>query len=322
MTATTTAFAPASYGETREHIELFTADLHFGDPRAVLSRRYGSGEAATAAYDRDIVYGLALAVCRAAQKHPGVPVRLHVVGDLSSGRTHDDALHALAMMGRVREIVEQELPGTELVLVLYPGNHDSCSQIQPWGLDRRTLFLRQPGVSPARPSRGKHAAPARHQEGSGHPGQFDLVTDHAIMRMQLSDGTHQDVLIAHLPYWRLGDGRERFEKNSREPRLEQWRLPDLGLPLIHGHTHSPDRHVVHGEPGQEETDLTMLCVSHDAWAGQYGVATQEDISEWLVAWKHTFPPLPGQGKSGARVVPERIKYDWRREVPLSLTKGE
>ena len=295
---------PASYGETREYSELFTADLHFGDPRAVLSRRYGSGEAATAAYDRDIVHGLALAVCRAAQKRPGVPVRLHVVGDLSSGRTHDDALHALAMMRRVREIVEQELPGTELILVLYPGNHDSCSQIQPWGLDRRALFLRKAHEPPA-PSGAGHAAP-------GHPGQFDVVTDHAVLRMQLRDGTHQDVLVAHLPYWRLGDGRERFEKHSRKPRLKQWRLPDLGLPMIHGHTHSPDRHVVHGAPGREEIDLTMLCVSHDAWAGQHGVATQEDVSEWLVAWKRAFPPLPGQGRNGARAVPERIKYDWRR----------
>lgn len=318
MTATTTAFAPASYGETREHIELFTADVHFGDPRAVLSRRYGSGEAATAAYDRDIVHGLALAVCRAAQARPGVPVRLHVVGDLSSGRTHDDALHALTMMGRVREIVEQELPGTELILVLYPGNHDSCSQIQPWGLERRALFLREARDQPTAPSHDKHAA----SDYSAHPGQFDVVTDHAVMRMQLHDGTHQDVLVAHLPYWRIGDGRERFEKHSREPRLEQWRLPDLGLPMIHGHTHSPDPHVVHGAPGQEKTDTTALCVSHDAWAHQHGVATMDDVSRWLVQWKSDFPPLPGQGKSGARAVPERIKYDWRREASLSPTKGE
>ena len=39
------------------------------------------------------------------------------------------------------------------------------------------------------------------------------------------------VLLSHLPYQGGGD-------HTAEDRFNQWRLPDLGVPLIHGHTHS------------------------------------------------------------------------------------
>lgn len=42
------------------------------------------------------------------------------------------------------------------------------------------------------------------------------------------------VLISHLPYDGDSDGGDR-------DRFEQWRLRDLGRPLIHGHTHSSQR---------------------------------------------------------------------------------
>ena len=39
------------------------------------------------------------------------------------------------------------------------------------------------------------------------------------------------VLLSHMPYQGGGD-------HTAEDRFNQWRLPDLGTPLIHGHTHS------------------------------------------------------------------------------------
>ena len=39
------------------------------------------------------------------------------------------------------------------------------------------------------------------------------------------------VLLSHFPYQGGGD-------HTAEDRFNQWRLPDLGVPLIHGHTHS------------------------------------------------------------------------------------
>lgn len=42
-----------------------------------------------------------------------------------------------------------------------------------------------------------------------------------------------NVLMSHFPYQGAGEGERELEE-----RYPQWRLPDLGLPLLHGHTHS------------------------------------------------------------------------------------
>lgn len=42
----------------------------------------------------------------------------------------------------------------------------------------------------------------------------------------------QKFLLSHYPY----DG-----DHTREERYDQWRLRDLGVPIIHGHTHSSER---------------------------------------------------------------------------------
>jgi calcineurin-like phosphoesterase family protein len=56
-----------------------------------------------------------------------------------------------------------------------------------------------------------------------------------------------EALLSHFPY-----ERDRNE----ETRYPQWRLPDLGLPLLHGHTHSIEKTW----PGTKE-----VHVGWDAW---------------------------------------------------------
>ena len=57
-------------------------------------------------------------------------------------------------------------------------------------------------------------------------------------------GKHR-VLLSHFPY---------TADHTDEPRYGQYRLPDLGMPLIHGHTHQPTRENGH-----------QLHVGMDAW---------------------------------------------------------
>jgi len=42
----------------------------------------------------------------------------------------------------------------------------------------------------------------------------------------------KSLLLSHFPYWGDSHGEDRYA---------QYRLPDLGLPLVHGHTHQPER---------------------------------------------------------------------------------
>lgn len=73
----------------------------------------------------------------------------------------------------------------------------------------------------------------------------------------------KNFLMSHFPYMSFGDGEER-----EGARYEQYRLPDLGLPLLHGHTH-----------GVEKAHDNMLHVGVDAWKGQ--LVSQETILDWL-----------------------------------------
>lgn len=68
--------------------------------------------------------------------------------------------------------------------------------------------------------------------------------------------------LSHFPYESWGDGPERPGS-----RYNEWRLPDRGLPLVHGHTHGPER--AHGR---------MFHVGWDAWRG---LVPQEEIVDWL-----------------------------------------
>lgn len=77
---------------------------------------------------------------------------------------------------------------------------------------------------------------------------LDVFTWHGL-HAQARLGT-SDVLLSHLPY--DGDSRDR-------ERHEQWRLRDLGTPLIHGHTHSVSRRSL------SQAGTAQLHVGWDAW---------------------------------------------------------
>jgi calcineurin-like phosphoesterase family protein len=74
-------------------------------------------------------------------------------------------------------------------------------------------------------------------------------------------------LLSHYPYMSWGDGPDRGPA-----RDEQYRLPDLGMPLLHGHTHGTERE--HG---------SMFHVGLDAWDLQ--LVPQSTIQEWIHAKK-------------------------------------
>lgn len=61
----------------------------------------------------------------------------------------------------------------------------------------------------------------------------------------------QDVLLSHFPY---------DADRGDEVRGAQWRLPDFGQPLVHGHLHVPERH------SQSALGTAQLHVGLDAWS--------------------------------------------------------
>lgn len=69
-------------------------------------------------------------------------------------------------------------------------------------------------------------------------------------------------LLSHFPYASWGDGEHR-----EGTRFNEYRLPDEGIPLLHGHTHGPERE--HGN---------MLHVGWDAWGALVPLKT---VGEWL-----------------------------------------
>lgn len=91
--------------------------------------------------------------------------------------------------------------------------------------------------------------------------QKSFATIQPFLRRKLLGTT---VLLSHFPYAEWGDGPER-EGN----RYQQYRLPDLGELLLHGHTHGIER--AHGH---------SLHVGIDAWKQ---LVPQETVIEWVAA---------------------------------------
>lgn len=73
---------------------------------------------------------------------------------------------------------------------------------------------------------------------------------------------HRQYLLSHFPYQSWGDGDHR-----EGSRYNQYRIPDVGIPLIHGHTH-----------GQERAHDNMLHVGWDAWGEPVHL---RHIESWL-----------------------------------------
>lgn len=84
---------------------------------------------------------------------------------------------------------------------------------------------------------------------------------------------HTEVLLSHFPYPEFGDG------HSREgSRFDQYRLPDLGLPLLHGHTHGKE--TIH-DSGYTQTWSNKKNQFHVGWDAWQRLVEQEEIINWL-----------------------------------------
>jgi calcineurin-like phosphoesterase family protein len=81
---------------------------------------------------------------------------------------------------------------------------------------------------------GNHdACSAVHRDGYRHLDEWSqhFATIQALMRRRLEG---QDVFFSHYPYQGAGD-------HTETERYTQYRLPDLGGWLVHGHTHAADQ---------------------------------------------------------------------------------
>ena len=84
----------------------------------------------------------------------------------------------------------------------------------------------------------------------------------------------RNVLMSHYPYARSGDGPDRGEA-----RYLEYRLPDMGLPLIHGHTHQDAPLMEAGTlAGGYYLDTSQFCVS---WDAHRDLVTEHDLNQWL-----------------------------------------
>ena len=147
---------------------------------------------------------------------------------------------------------------TGATLRLVPGNNDTCSSMH-----RRA-----------------------HRELPKYYPTFDSVQDFARIRHN-----KRDVLLSHFPYQRAGD-RDSVE------RYAQYRLPNMGLPLIHGHTHQ-DTPVIEERPNQ-------VCVSWDAWQR---VASLDEVMKLLEP-----KPLPTHVPGTAWLAEMNIPTDTRAQA--------
>ena len=73
-----------------------------------------------------------------------------------------------------------------------------------------------------------------------------------------------EFLLSHFPYVEWADGPERDPR----PKYDQYRLPDLGLPLLHGHTH-----------GTEKRHGRSFHVGVDAWGMK--LVNERVVLDWL-----------------------------------------
>lgn len=91
---------------------------------------------------------------------------------------------------------------------------------------------------------------------------------HAIVPFSRRRLEGMNFLLSHFPY--LGTGAER--PGEDEVRFEQYRLPDLGLPLLHGHTHIEERFHV------SDAGTPQMHVGIDAWKS---LVPEKTVLDWL-----------------------------------------
>lgn len=142
---------------------------------------------------------------------------------------------------------------TGVQLHLIAGNHDSVSSIHRDAWKRQSRFLEV----------------------------FDSVQQFARLRFG-----QNNVLLSHFPYKNLGDGPNRGDRS----RYNEFRLPDEGFPLIHGHTHQTTPHVTlqvknyrqHGDVEPIEIK-NQYCVS---WDVHRNLVREDIIQDWLLSWNN------------------------------------
>lgn len=82
-----------------------------------------------------------------------------------------------------------------------------------------------------------------------------------------------ELLLSHFPYPEWGDG------NHREgSRYNQFRLPDEGFPLLHGHTHGSETFHSSNPEDNWYHIKNQLHVGWDAWGT---LVPQDTVIEWL-----------------------------------------
>lgn len=86
-------------------------------------------------------------------------------------------------------------------------------------------------------------------------GAFESVQLAAKRRIPLAQG-HVTAMLSHFPY--TGDHKD-------EDRYPEWRLPDCGHYVLHGHTHSADHVSVGGAPSRNPVPINQIHVGVDAW---------------------------------------------------------
>lgn len=82
-----------------------------------------------------------------------------------------------------------------------------------------------------------------------------------------------ELLLSHFPYSEWGDGEHR-----EGSRYDQYRLPDHGLPLLHGHTHGKE--TFH-DSGFTQDWMRIKNQCHVGWDAWGTLVSQEQVIEWL-----------------------------------------
>lgn len=101
---------------------------------------------------------------------------------------------------------------------------------------------------------GNHDRPhPLHRNAHAHLGPYEEAFESIQLGAKLRH-PGLSLLLSHFPY----DG-----DHTEEERHTQWRLRDLGTPLIHGHTHSTE--VV----TRSAAGTPQICVSLDAWPTRF-----------------------------------------------------
>ncbi|AWY04905.1 metallophosphoesterase [Microbacterium phage Floof] len=105
---------------------------------------------------------------------------------------------------------------------------------------------------------------------------FDTVAPFLRRRI----GGHE-VLLSHFPYAEYGEGPHRG--GAAASRHNQFRLPNQGRPIIHGHTHQKERSWVLLTDQPEVPHACGLHVGVDAW--DLTPAPQEALISILDGWR-------------------------------------